>query len=250
MQALVLAGGEGTRLRPLTDTVPKPALPLAGRPMIGYMIAWLASHRVSEVVLACGFKAERLRDVLGDGEAGGPRLRYLTEPEPRGTAGAIRFAEELLEERFLALNGDVLADLDLTALVQAHSEYGARATLGLYRVEDPTDYGMVTIADSGEITEFLEKPESGDAGPADINAGVYVLERSVLELIPAGRAVSIEREVFPRMIGAGLYGVRLDGYWLDIGTPQRYLQAGRDIVDGRVRTGELLGDGARGEVRR
>jgi mannose-1-phosphate guanylyltransferase len=249
MQALVLAGGEGTRLRPLTDTVPKPALPLAGRPMIGYMIAWLASHGVNEVVLACGFKAERLRSALGD-ELSGLRLRYLTEPEPRGTAGAIRFAEELLEERFLALNGDVLSDLDLTALVQAHFEHGARATLGLYRVEDPTDYGMVTIADSGEITEFLEKPESADAGPADINAGIYVLERSVLELIPAGRAVSIEREVYPRMIGAGLYGVRLDGYWLDIGTPERYLQADRDIIDGRVRTGELLGDSARGEARK
>ncbi|MDX6632495.1 MAG: mannose-phosphate guanylyltransferase [Solirubrobacterales bacterium] len=236
MQALILVGGQGTRLRPLTDTIPKPALPLAGRPLIGYMISWLGRHGVTDVVLACGFKAERLRDVLGDGEPGGPALRYLTEPEPRGTAGAIRFAAEMLDERFLALNGDVLADLDLTELIQAHEEHGARATLGLHPVEDSSDYGVVVTAPDGEVTEFREKPESGEAGPGEINAGTYVLERSILELIPPDREVSIEREVFPRLVGDGLYGVRLEGYWLDIGTHERYQQAERDILEGRVKT--------------
>jgi mannose-1-phosphate guanylyltransferase len=237
VQALILVGGEGTRLRPLTSHVPKPALRLVDRPFIAYMVEWLARHGVDDVVLACGFRSQRLRDVLGDGGNGGPRLRYVEEPEPRGTAGAIRFAEDHLGDRFLALNGDVLADLDLTALVARHHEVGAAATLGLYRVEDPTGYGLISTDSAGRITEFVEKPEPGHAGPGDVNAGTYVLERSVLELIPPDREVSIEREVFPAMVGGELHGLRLEGYWMDIGTPGRYLQASWDILEGRVKTG-------------
>src|SRR5215212_1994460 len=158
MQALVLVGGQGTRLRPLTETLPKPAIPLVDRPFLAYMIEWLARHGVDEVVLACGFLPDRLREVLGDGEAGGPRLIYVEEPEPRGTAGAIKFAEQHLHDRFLALNGDVLTDLDLTALMRHHEQADARATLGLYPVDDPTAYGLVRHSPDGEITEFLEKP--------------------------------------------------------------------------------------------
>jgi mannose-1-phosphate guanylyltransferase len=233
VQALVLVGGEGTRLRPLTETTPKPALPIAGRPMIAYMIDWLASHGVDEVVLACGFKAERLEEVLGEGEPGGPRLRYLTEPQPLGTAGAIRFAAELLEDRFLAMNGDVLADLDLSELIGVHEEKGATATMGLHPVDEAADYGVVELADDGAVTAFLEK---GRSGPGEINAGCYCLERSILDLIPPDRAVSIEREIFPQLVGKGLYGVRLDGYWLDIGTHERYEQADHDIREGLVKT--------------
>jgi mannose-1-phosphate guanylyltransferase len=236
MQALILVGGQGTRLRPLTDKLPKPAIPLCGRPMIAYMLDWVAAHGVEEVVLACGFKAERLREVLGDDGPSGLGLRYLTEPEPRGTAGAIRFAADLLEGRFLALNGDVLADLDLGALVRFHEERAAAATLGLFPVEDASDYGLVETADDGAVLEFREKPESGGAGPGLINAGCYVLERSILDLIPPDREVSIEREVFPQMVGSGLYGMPLEGYWLDVGTHDRYLQAERDIREGRVNT--------------
>jgi mannose-1-phosphate guanylyltransferase len=236
VQALILVGGEGTRLRPLTSNLPKPALRLVDRPLIAYMIDWLSRHGVDDVVMACGFRAQRLRDLLGDGGDGGPRLRYVEEPEPRGTAGAIRFAEDQLDERFLALNGDVLADLDLSALVARHRELGATATLGLYPVEDPTGYGLIRTDSEGRITEFLEKPVPGHAGPGEINAGTYMLERSVLELIPRERQVSIEREIFPAMIGAGLYGLRLDGYWMDIGTPDRYLQASWDILERRVET--------------
>jgi mannose-1-phosphate guanylyltransferase len=237
MQALVLVGGEGTRLRPLTTTIPKPIVPLVERPLIAYMVDWLAGHGVGEVVLAGGFRSEALREVLGEGGHDGPGLRYLAEPAPRGTAGAIKFAEPHLDERFVALNGDLLADLDLSALVRAHERHGARATLGLYPVEDPSAYGLVRTDEGGEIVEFVEKPPPGEGvEPGLISAGAYVLERALLEEIPPDRSVSIEREVFPRLVGRGLFGVRLDGYWTDVGTPARYLQASWDILEGRVRT--------------
>ncbi len=239
MQAIVLVGGEGTRLRPLTETVPKPALTLVDRPFLAYMIEWLAGHGVDEVVLACGFLPDVLREALaGEEERAGVSISYVVEPERRGTAGAIRFAaDELgdrLEDRFLALNGDVLTDLDLTALLRAHEERGARATLGLHPVEDSSAYGLVRSDESGVVLEFLEK--TGEQAPGEINAGMYALERSVLNLIPPGEEVSIERDVFPRLVGEGLHGLRLDGYWMDIGTPERYLEATWDILERRVDT--------------
>jgi mannose-1-phosphate guanylyltransferase len=238
MQAIVLVGGEGTRLRPLTTEVPKPALTLVDRPFLAYMVEWLGTHGVTEVVLACGFLPDVLQDALGDGEHEGVRLRYVVEPERRGTAGAIRFAaDELgdgLGERFLALNGDVLTDLDLAALMRTHEELRARATLALYPVEDSAAYGLVSLDGDGWVGEFVEK--TGDPVPGEVNAGAYCLERSVLELIPPQREVSIEHEVFPRLVGDGLAGLRLEGYWMDIGTPERYLQASWDILEGRVET--------------
>jgi mannose-1-phosphate guanylyltransferase len=238
MQAIVLVGGEGTRLRPLTADVPKPALTLVDRPFLAYMVEWLGAHGVSEVVLACGFLPGVLQEALGEGEHEGVRLRYVVEPERRGTAGAIRFAaDELgddLGERFLVLNGDVLTDLDLTALIRTHEELEARATLALYPVEDAGAYGLVSVDSDGWVGEFVEK--TGEPIPGEVNAGAYYLERSVLELIPPGREVSIEREVFPRLVGDGLAAQRLEGYWMDIGTPERYLQATWDILEGRVET--------------
>ncbi|HEX4753076.1 MAG TPA: NDP-sugar synthase [Solirubrobacterales bacterium] len=238
MQAIVLVGGEGTRLRPLTDSVPKPALTLVDRPFLAYMIEWLGAHGVTEVVLACGFLPDRLREALGEVEHEGVALTYVVEPDRRGTAGAIRFAAEALgdrlDDRFLALNGDVLTDLDLTALLRAHSERGARATIGLYPVEDSSVYGLVDCDADGAVLSFSEK--TGEAVPGEVNAGAYVLERSVLDLIPAGRNVSIEHEVFPRLVGDGLCALRLDGYWMDIGTQERYLQASWDILERRVAT--------------
>jgi mannose-1-phosphate guanylyltransferase len=209
---------------------------LVDRPFIRYMIDWLARHGVDDVVMACGFLAAGVRDVLGEGEGGGPRLRYVEEPEPRGTAGAMKFAERFLDDRFLALNGDVLTDLDLTALLELHEQRGARATIALHPVEDPSSYGLVRRGDDGEITEFLEKPDPAQIDTDEVNAGAYVLEKSVLDLVPEGREVSIEREVFPRLVGEGLYGRRLEGYWMDIGTPERYLQASWDILERRVET--------------
>jgi len=253
MQAIVLVGGEGTRLRPLTSDVPKPALTLVDRPFLAYMVEWLAAHGVTEVVLACGFLPDALREALGEGEHAGVKLTYVTEPERRGTAGAIRFAADALgddlDESFLALNGDVLTDLDLTALIGAHRERAARATIALYPVEDAAAYGLVSVDGEGAVLEFTEK--TGEPVPGEINAGAYFLERSVLDLIPADREVSIEREVFPRLIGEGLSALRLEGYWMDIGTPERYLQASWDILEGRVETrvqptapGLLVGAGA------
>jgi mannose-1-phosphate guanylyltransferase len=239
VQAIVLVGGEGTRLRPLTATVPKPALTLVDRPFLAYMIEWLAGHGVTEVVLACGFLPDVLREALaGEEERAGVSISYVVEPERRGTAGAIRFAAdelgERLDQRFLALNGDVLTDLDLSALLRAHSERDARATLGLHPVEDSSAYGLVHSDSEGTVLEFLEK--TGERVPGEINAGTYVLERSVLDLIPPGEEVSIERDVFPRLVGDGLHSLRLDGYWMDIGTPERYLQASWDILERRVKT--------------
>lgn len=239
MQAIVLVGGEGTRLRPLTETVPKPALTLVDRPFLAYMIEWLAGHGVSEVVLACGFLPDVLKEALaGEEERAGVRISYVVEPERRGTAGAIRFAAdelgERLEDRFLALNGDVLTDLDLSALLRAHEQCDARASIALHPVEDSAAFGLVHTDGEGAVLEFLEK--TGEAVPGEINAGMYVLERSALDLIPSGEEVSIERDVFPRLVGDGLYGLRLDGYWMDIGTPERYLRASWDILERRVET--------------
>src|SRR3954470_8459889 len=235
LQALILAGGEGTRLRPLTYTVPKPVLPLAGRPHIAYVIDWLVDHGVDDVIISCGFLAEGMRTALAHIEPG-VQIRYAEEPDARGTAGAIRFAEEMLAERFLVLNGDVLCDLDLTALIEQHERTGAQATIALYPVEDPSGYGLVHRHEDGEITEFLEKPTSDQIDTDEINAGAYLLERSVLDEIPANKDVSIEREVFPKLIGNGLYGIRQEGYWIDIGTPERFLEANWDILEGRVET--------------
>ncbi len=245
MQALILAGGEGTRLRPLTYTVAKPVLPLAGRPHIAYVIDWLVRHGVDDVVVSCGHLAEGMRRAVGELQQD-VEIRYAEEPDARGTAGAIRFAEDLLGDRFLVLNGDVLCDLDLTALIEQHERTGARATIALYPVEDPTGYGLVHRQDDGEITEFLEKPKPEEIDTDEINAGAYLLERSVFDYIPPDRAVSIEREVFPLLIGEGLYGIRLEGYWIDIGTPERFLEANWDILEGRVRT--VAGDELDGAV--
>jgi mannose-1-phosphate guanylyltransferase len=238
MQALILAGGEGTRLRPLTLTIPKPAIQLVDRPFLRYMLDWLGSHGVDDVVIASGFGAEALRGAL-EGEAGeGPSISYVQESEPLGTGGPLRLGADagMLSDRFLVLNGDILTDLDLGALMRAHAESGAVATLALYPVDDPSAYGLVRTDAGGEVAEFVEKPDPGHTDTNEISAGAYVIEREVLDLIPAGRMVSIEREVFPRLVGHGLYGHALDGYWMDIGTPQRYLQASWDILEGRVRT--------------
>jgi mannose-1-phosphate guanylyltransferase len=243
---VILVGGEGTRLRPLTSTVPKTVVPLVDRPLIVYMLEWLRRHGVDDVIMSCGFLATGVREVLGDGAQLGLRLRFLEEPEPRGTAGALKFAEELLDERFLMLNGDVLTDLDLTAQIAQHDATGAVGTLALVPVPDPSSYGLVSLHDDNSVSEFLEKPS--DTGQIDsnlISAGAYVLQRSVLDLIAPDQNVSIEREVWPVLVDEGLYGFADEkAYWIDIGTPARYLQVTFDILEGNVQTdlGELLGD--------
>ena len=237
MQALILVGGEGTRLRPLTSRVPKPVVLLAGEPFMSYMLRWLRGHGVDDIVLSCGFLPDGVRAVLGDGSRYGVRLRYVEEPEPLGTGGALKYAEELLEERFFMLNGDVLTDLDLTAQLAQHEATGARATLALYGVDDPSAYGLVRRNPDLSVRQFVEKPNFDEIDTHLINAGAYILERSVLAgMAPAGSRISIERDLFPTLVGDGLFGWEGTGYWMDIGTPHRYLQATYDILDGEVKT--------------
>jgi mannose-1-phosphate guanylyltransferase len=238
VQALILVGGEGTRLRPLTSTVPKPVVTLVDRPFMAYMLEWLRGHGVDDVILSCGFMADGVREVLGDGSALGVRVRYVEEPEPLGTGGALKYAEDLLDERFFMLNGDVLSDMDLTAQLRQHVQTGARATLALMAVDDPSAFGLVRRHPDGSVKQFLEKPSADQVLETNlVNAGAYILEREVLGgMAPAGTRISIEREVFPTLVDKGLYGYEATGYWLDIGTPQRYLQATFEILDGAVHT--------------
>jgi mannose-1-phosphate guanylyltransferase len=251
VQALVLAGGEGTRLRPLTYTTPKPVMPLAGRPFLSFMLDWLHDHGVEEVILSCGFMSDGVKRVLGD-IYDGMRLRYVIEEEPLGTAGPVRLAldEGVLEERLLVLNGDVLTDMDLSVELAQHERTGASVTLALYHVDDTASYGVVLTDDDGRVLQFIEKAD-GEPPTNRINAGAYVIEREVVETIPAGRAVSFEREVFPGLVGKGLHGYAAAGYWIDIGTPDRYLEATWDLLAGRVasklpprdETGSLIYEG-------
>jgi mannose-1-phosphate guanylyltransferase len=237
VQALILVGGEGTRLRPLTSTVPKPVVTLVDRPFMAYMLEWLHSHGVDDVILSCGFMADGVRNVLGDGSSLGVRLRYVEEPEPLGTGGALKYAEELLDERFFMLNGDVLTDMDLTAQLRQHERTGARATVALMAVDDPSAYGLVRRHADNAVKEFLEKPSPEEIDTNLVNAGAYVIDREVLAgMAPAGTKISIERDVFPTLVDHGLYGYEASGYWLDIGTPQRYLQATFEILEGRLHT--------------
>jgi mannose-1-phosphate guanylyltransferase len=212
-------------------------VPLVDRPFVSFMLEWLRGHGVDDVILSCGFMAEDVRTVMGDGSSLGIRLRYLEEPRPLGTGGALKFAEELLDERFFMLNGDVLTDMDLTAQLEQHERTGARATLALIPVEDPSAYGLVRRNEDHSVSEFVEKPGLEQIDTNLINAGAYILERDVLDdMPPAGRPVSIEREVFPALVSRGLFGYESSGYWLDIGTPERYLQATFDILEGNVST--------------
>jgi mannose-1-phosphate guanylyltransferase len=182
MQALILVGGRGTRLLPLTAQTPKPVVTLVDRPFLAFMIEWLARHGVDEVVLASGFRADRLEQTLGDSHPAGVRIRYVEEAEPLGTAGAIRNALPLLRDRFIALNGDLLTDLDLGALLDFHQDRTARATIALQQVADTTGFGVFSMDETGGVTGFREKEPEASAGL--VNAGVYVLERSVVEQIP------------------------------------------------------------------
>ncbi|MFP5318298.1 MAG: sugar phosphate nucleotidyltransferase [Acidimicrobiia bacterium] len=237
MRAVVLVGGEGTRLRPLTLTAPKQMLPIVEVPMIERVLAHLGAHGVEEAVLSLGYRPDPFLSLFPGDRAGDVRLTYAVEPEPLGTAGAIRFAAEAagIDETFLAINGDVLTDLDVTALVDLHRKWSAEATIALTRVPDPSAFGLVPTGPDGRVSAFVEKPLPGEAHTAtgDVNAGTYVLEPSVLDRIPAGRFSLIEREIFPLMAEEGrLYAALSEAYWTDTGTPALYLQAQLDLLDG------------------
>jgi NDP-sugar pyrophosphorylase family protein len=239
MQAVILAGGQGTRLRPLTLTCPKSIVPLLNIPFLHYQIAWLRQHGIREAVLACSYGVAAIRRVMGDGSAAGTRLRYAVELEPLGTAGALRNAADLGDRPLVVLNGDVLTNLDLTAMIRFHEERGARATICLTSVEDPTLYGLVETDSDGRVLRFLEKPSREHVTVKTVNAGVYILDRSLLELIPKGRVVSMEREFFPELLARRIpfFGQVAHAYWLDIGSPDKYRQAQADLLTGAISTG-------------
>jgi NDP-sugar pyrophosphorylase family protein len=241
VKAVVLVGGEGTRLRPLTLTTPKPLLPIANQPHLERQLAWLAGHGVDEVVLSMGYLPDAFRrhftgDVFHAPNGTDVTLRYAVEDEPLGTAGAIRFAAEGIDERVIVCNGDVLTHLDLGAMVAFHAAQGAEATISLTQVEDPSAFGVVPTQADGSVIAFVEKPAPGKAPSNWINAGTYVLEPQFFDRIPPRLNVSVERETFPRMLAEPglLYGYQSDGYWLDIGTPEKYLQAHADVLAGEL----------------
>ena len=243
LPAVILVGGQGTRLRPLTDRTRKDMLPLVDRPLLAYTFEHLARHGVERSIVSCGYLPHQIGSHFG-GLYAGMELEYAVETQPLGTGGAIGFAARELEGSFFALNGDSLREADLGELVGFHRSTGAKATILLTPVADPSRYGLVRVAGDGRVESFLEKPRPEEIDTDLINAGLYVLEPEVLDLVPEGRAVSIEREVFPRLAEEGaVYGVALPGYWLDVGTPESYLQAHRDVLERSFQTavGDLLG---------
>ena len=236
MKAIILVGGKGTRLRPLTYETPKQMLPLVGVAMIECVLEALARHGVTDAVLSLGYLPDRFTEAYPSNLISGVRVDYAVEPEPLDTAGAIRYAASHggVDETFLVVNGDVLTDLDISKLLEFHRFHGGEATIALHPVEDPSRYGVVPTAEDGRVIAFVEKPPRDEAPTNLINAGTYVFEPSVLRRIaPSGR-VSIERDTFPALAADGaLFAMADEAYWLDTGTPQTYLQANVDILNGR-----------------
>jgi mannose-1-phosphate guanylyltransferase len=235
MHAVVLVGGFGTRLRPLTYTTPKPLLPIANVRQLEHLIAHLGTAGITDVVLALGFKPEPFFEAFPEGVCAGVALHYAVEPEPFDTAGAIAFAARHagISDTFVVMNGDIICDVDVAALVAFHRARGAEATLHLTPVDDPSQYGVVEIDDNGWVQRFVEKPAPGETTSSVINAGTYVLEPQVLDRIPVNTKVSIERVVFPAMVqDKSLAAMATSDYWIDTGRPDTYLQANLDLIDG------------------
>ncbi|MBA3231458.1 MAG: NDP-sugar synthase [Acidobacteria bacterium] len=236
MKAILLAGGKGTRLRPLTVHTPKPIVPILGRPFLYYQIDLLRQvPEIDEVILSLNYQPRRIEEIFGEGEGLGLRLRYVVEPVPLGTGGAVRYAGDSLTDSVVVFNGDVLTQVDLGAVLRLHRERKAKATIVLTPVENPRAYGLVETDADGNVSRFLEKPGDSEITCNTINAGIYVLEPETFERIPKDTAWSIERSFFPSLIERGETFVAFvhDGYWIDIGTPAKYLQVHRDIMDGR-----------------
>ena len=255
MKAVIMAGGEGTRLRPLTSNAPKPLLPLVDKPMMEHIVELLRSHGFDDIVVTVAFMANAIRNYFGDGSEFGVRMAYATEESPLGTAGSVRNAMDHLTERFLVISGDVLTDIDLSAIVKFHDERDALATIGLAHVDNPLEFGIVITKDDGSIERFLEKPTWGQVFSDTINTGIFVLEPEIFDYIAPDQSVDFSSEVFPALLtdGKPLYGAITDGYWEDVGTLDAYISAHRDILDGKVKAnvpgfelndGVWLGEGA------
>src|ERR1700761_253075 len=232
-----MAGGEGTRLRPMTANQPKPLLPVANRPIMEHVLRLLRRHGFTATVVTVQFLAALVRNYFGDGEDFGMELQYATEEMPLGTAGSVKNAEDALrDEPFLVISGDALTDIDLTAMVRFHKEQGALVTVGLTRVPDPLEFGIVIADEDGRIQRFLEKPTWGQVFSDTVNTGIYVMEPEVFDFIPAAEQVDWSEDVFPALLAKDklLYGYVADGYWEDVGTHEKYLKAHADVLSRRV----------------
>jgi len=243
VQAVVLVGGEGTRLRPLTLETPKPMVPVMNMPFLERTLRRLKEAGINDVILPAGYLPEAITSYFGDGSRLGLRLRYVIEEVPLGTAGALKNVEQYIDGPFFVLNGDVLTSLDLRAMLAYHQRKSGLATIHLIPVEDPSPFGCVVHDPAGRVQAFVEKPKREEAPTNEINAGTYLLEREVLDYIPAGRPVSIERETFPQLIASGrpLYAYTTADYWIDLGRPEAYLDAHRHIFDGTMPLGSMPG---------
>lgn len=253
MQALILAGGKGTRLRPLTVYTPKPIVPVLNRPFLLYQIEILRRAGIRDITLSLNYQPDKIEHLLGNGAEYGVNLRYLTEPNPLGTGGAYKFAADAIRETTIVFNGDVLTDLNIAEIVNFHEQKQAEATIVLTPVENPSAYGLVETETDGRVSRFLEKPKPeqlAELTTNNINAGIYVLEPSVLELIPANENTSFEYNVFPELLKSekGFFAFVMDkNYWRDIGTPDSYLRAHHDFLSGAIR-GFEFGEPAAADV--
>ncbi|BBI35311.1 nucleotidyltransferase family protein [Cohnella abietis] len=235
MKALFLAGGLGTRLRPLTEHLPKPMALVGNRPWLEHLLLHYKEQGINEFVIAVKHYSELIESHLGDGSKYGVRIDYSIEKELLGTAGAIKNAEHLLSDRFIVVNADIIHQVNLASALKFHINHGGVATICLTEVEDPSQYGVVEQISNHQITRFIEKPKKEEAPSNRINAGIYIMERRALGFVPSGRSVSIEKETFPLLIenGSGVYGHPIGGYWMDMGTKDRYRQVHWDVLDRR-----------------
>ena len=244
-----MAGGKGTRLRPLTSKQPKPMVPIANTPCMEHIVNLLKHHGLEDILATLEFMPEVIQEHFGDGSRWGVRMEYSVEEEPLGTAGSVKFAEDWLTERFVVVSGDALTDVDLTTAIAFHEEREAEATLVLKQVDDPSEFGIVVIEDDGRVTDFLEKPDEEQVFSYTANTGIYILEPRVLRDIPEGQEYDFAEELFPKLLEEGrpMYGYVMEGYWEDIGNIEQYMRAQSDVLEGKVRgvrpPGERLWEG-------
>ncbi len=235
MKAVILVGGEGTRLRPLTYSTVKAMVPVLNKPFIEYVIRHLSHHNVNEIILALGYKPDSITDYFGDASQLGAKLICSVEPAPLGTAGPVKHAEQYIDDTFFVINGDVFTDIDLTDMLDFHKKKGARVTIALTPVDDPTQFGVVETDSQQRVTRFVEKPSWEQVTSNMINAGIYILDADILERIPQGKRFMFEHDVFPKLLADGepVFGYATDTYWMDMGTPEKYLQLSRDLLHGK-----------------
>ncbi len=232
MKAVILIGGQGTRLRPLTCTIPKAMVPVLNRPFLAHLLLYLKKHGVDEAILAMGYLPDAIQKGLGDGSSLGVRITYVVEKSPLGTAGAVKNADTFLDDTFLVFNGDILTDIDLTEMIKRHHEAKPKASIALTPVEDPTAFGVVETDNKGRVRRFVEKPTRDQVNTNMINAGIYILEPEVLSLIPANTPFMFEHHLFPALLSRGdaMIAYPSHAYWIDIGTPEKYLKAHHDLL--------------------